>query len=101
MEPLDDRELNSMLESWKAPPAPAHLRESLFPRDASPWWLRFWRAQIRIPVPLALCLLLALLFAGLRQATRPPAPETVTAVTFRELQPVKEIKPRIIRRHYE
>ncbi len=101
MEPLDDRELKSMLEAWKAPEAPRGLRGVLFPHAASPWWLRFWRAGVRVPAPVAVALLLALLIAGLRQTTHPPAPETVTSVTFRELQPVKEIKPRIIRRHYE
>jgi hypothetical protein len=101
MEPLDDRELKAILEAWQAPPAPARMRNELFPREARPWWVRFWRAGVRVPAPLAVCLLLALLIAGVRQSTRPPAPETVTAVTFRELQPVKEIRPRIIRRHYE
>ena len=102
MEPLDDRELNNLLREWAAPPAPSRLRDGLFPTNA-PWWQRFWRAQIRIPVPLAVCLVL-LLLAGLWQFAKPrPAPLSQSAdiVTFRELQPVKELKPRIIRRQHE
>jgi hypothetical protein len=101
MEPLDDRELKTILEAWQAPDAPGRLREALFPRDPAPWWMRLWRAQLRIPVPVAVCLaLLLLVIAGFwRQPVRPPEP--VAEVTFRELQPVKELKVRIIRRHYE
>lgn len=96
MEPLDDRELKSILDLWTAPDAPARLRETLFARQ--PWWGRFWRAQIRIPVPVAICAIVLALVASVIQTTRPPKPPVVTEVTFRELQPVKELKPRIIRR---
>lgn len=100
MEPLDDRELKTILDAWQAPAVPGRLREALFPDKTAPWWMRIWRAQLRIPVPLAVCLaLLALLIFGLRQPARVPAP--VAEVNFRELQPVKELKVRIIRRHYE
>ena len=102
MEPLDDRELNTVLRAWDAPPAPAHLRAAVFP--AAPWWRRWWRAEIRIPVPLAVCLIL-LLLAGVWQwsrLARPPQPsQSADVVTFRELRPVEELKPRIIRRQHE
>jgi hypothetical protein len=96
---MDDRKLHSLLQEWKTPRPPARLRESVFPRCA-PRWVRVWRAQIRIPVPLAVCLVLLLVFGYWRW--RPsPAPDEVRLVTFRELQPVKELKPRIIRRANE
>jgi hypothetical protein len=99
MEPLDDRELKAVLDEWKAPAAPSHLRESLFPRE--PWWTRVWRAQLRIPVPVAVAVTLLLLAFAAAALRRNPPPAVVTEVTFRELQPVKELKPRVIRRHYE
>ena len=95
MEPMDDRELNAMLREWKSPDAPSRLRAVVFPARR-PWWA----AEIRIPVPLAIALAL-LMLAGLWQVNRTPPAPVVTEVSFRELQPVKELKPRIIRRHYE
>jgi len=92
MEPLDDRELSAMLREWRSPAAPAGLRDAVFP--PAPWWRRMWRAEIRIPVPLAVCLVLLLLLGV--WVSRTPRPADV--VTFRQLQPVKELKPRIIRR---
>jgi hypothetical protein len=104
MEPLDDQELNAILREWQAPPAPTGLRGAVFPRAASPWWRRVWRAEIRIPVPLAVCLAL-LILAGLWTFSSPPPPpqpaRAADVVTFRELKPVKELKPRIIRRQHE
>jgi hypothetical protein len=95
-EPFDDQELNAMLQEWKAPGLPPHLRAAIFPD--MPWWRRVLRAEIRIPVPVAACLVL-LLLAGVWMY-RPAPPPGPQAITFRELQPVKELKPRIIRRAY-
>lgn len=95
MEPMDDRELTAMLQEWKTPEAPARLRDAVLPRP-----VRWWRAEIRIPVPVAIAAAL-LTLAGLWQMQRTPPAAQVTEVTFRELQPVKELKPRIIRRAYE
>jgi hypothetical protein len=92
---MDDRELNTILREWTAPEAPPRLRAAVFPRPA-PWWA----ASIRIPIPVAIALVL-LLLAGVWQVNRPAPPAPVVEVSFRELQPVKELKPRIIRRHYE
>jgi hypothetical protein len=96
---MDDRELNALLQEWHAPRPPARLRGSVFPKSA-PWWLRVWRAQIRIPVPLAAGLVLLLLLGYWQSRPTPPS-HPVRLVTFRDLQPVKELKPRIIRRQYE
>jgi hypothetical protein len=94
MEPLDDLELSEILRAWEAPSAPLRLRERMFSRG--PWWRSVWRAEIRVPVPLAACLAL---LAGLGYWIARPAPlPQKEAVTFRQLRPVEELKPRIIRR---
>jgi hypothetical protein len=106
MEPLDDRELSAMLREWQAPEAPARLRGKLFPPRA-PWWRRFWQVQLHIPLPVAICAALLLAF-GLWRGVAPrrePAPpakagQSAEVLTFRELTPVKELKPRIIRREH-
>jgi hypothetical protein len=107
MEPLEDRELNAILREWPAPEPPARLREKLFPPRVA-WWQRLWQVQIRIPLPVAIvaALLVAL---GLWRGTAPRRVVVVPSVqpgqsaqvlTFRELTPVKELKPRIIRRKH-
>jgi hypothetical protein len=83
MEPLDDRELNDLLPRWQAPAAPLRLRARVFPPRRR--WRRLW------PLPLAACLFL-LLYSKRPQPR--PAPH---ALTFRELQPVRELRPRILR----
>jgi|SRR5581483_4988694 len=99
MEPLNDQELRAMLREWRTPDAPERMRAELFP-PAAPWWRRVWRAEIRIPVPAAAGLILLLLAGFWLSADRAPQPPAQSAdvVTFRELQPVKELKPRIIRK---
>ena len=95
-DPFDDQELHAMLQEWKTPDLASHLRAALFPQ--MPWWRRLLQAEIRIPVPAAACLVVLLVVAIWMY--RPAPVPLVQAVTFRELQPVKEFKPRIIRRAY-
>jgi hypothetical protein len=107
MEPIEhrnltDRELDGMLQRWKAPEAPARLHAALFPAPDMPWW----RRSIRIPLPVAACLML-LLLAGVWRSLS-PRERVVTqivyrehaagTVSFRDLRPVTELRPRIIRR---
>jgi hypothetical protein len=106
MEPLEDRELSTMLRQWRAPEAPARLRAKLFPPRAA-WWRRVWQVEIRIPLPVAICVALLLAFGvwrGImpRRVADVPAvrPQSAEMLTFRELTPVKELKPRIIRRNH-
>jgi hypothetical protein len=83
MEPLDDRELNDLLSCWQAPSAPPRLRARVFaPRRR---WRQLWL------LPLAACLIVVLY---LKHPQPRPAPR---ALTFRELQPVRELRPRILR----
>jgi quercetin dioxygenase-like cupin family protein len=53
---MDDRELNQLLREWTAPDAPPHLRPPSPPAS----WLRWLVAgTIRVPVPVALVVVLA------------------------------------------
>ena len=85
---LTDRELDALLPAWKTPPAPQRLRTSLFGAPKTQWW----RRSIRIPVPVA-ALLLVLLAVAAWQSMKPVPPRDNGG----ELQPVTELRPRIIR----
>jgi len=124
MEPFDpdelsDSELDNLLKKWEAPPAPARLRAAVFPEGAGPWWRRVWSVSLRIPMPVAAALAIALAL-GAWQWRRPVAPRelvrtervevpvwkdrVVTRTVYRyrlappsqKLQPVAELRPRII-----
>ncbi len=124
---LNDDELNGMLREWKAPSAPARLRERIFAPRSRHGWRRLWTASVRVPLPVAAGLLLALALGAWRWVAPPvprvlikteiktervevPAPErVVTRIVYRDrpvpgetgtmpnLQPVTELRPRIIR----
>lgn len=96
---LEPGELDRLLRQWKAPSAPAGLRQSVFPRFR--WWRKFWNISIRIPLPVACCLVV--LLAGLLWRWPVAAPnqivqkETVAPVDPPNFQPVHELRPRIIK----
>lgn len=95
---LPQQELDELLSRWEAPAPSSSLRLKLFPESARPWWQRIWTASVRVPLPVACCL--ALLFAAVvwRAARQVPAPSQAQRVlTFEELKPVVELRPRIIR----
>jgi hypothetical protein len=124
-EELTDRELDGLLQAWKTPPVPDRIRKSLFPSSGARWFCRLWRVSIRVPLPVALGLILVLGVVATRRPQPPPplvvvktervevpvvrervvtklvyrqAPVNLPAVlTFRELKPVAELRPRIIR----
>jgi hypothetical protein len=130
---LQDRELDGLLRQWRAPQAPARLRQAVFPKKSRLWWLklplktplrlslRLWTTSIRVPLPVA-CALLVALALGVSLWPRPvPATRTVikrervevpvieervvTRTVYRDRQveslkawrPVAELRPRIIR----
>ena len=123
-EELPEKELDEMLAAWKSPVAPEQrLRAAVFPAAAGPWWRRLWSASLPVPMPLACVLALLMLAGAWRLVTPPPTRvviqqqrvevpvvqvETVTVYRDRivqvpaanpsELQPVAELRPRIIRR---
>jgi hypothetical protein len=97
---LTDSELDQLLAQWQTPLAPEGMRSALF-GPQRPWYARLWSASIRIPLPAALALLLVLGFfvVEMRRAASisPPAAVQSPTLGFRELHPVAELKPRIIK----
>ncbi len=124
---LTDRELDALLSAWITPPAPARLRAAVFPASKPWWqtlWSASFR--VPLPVAFCLALMLALvawrwLTPGaprvVIQTERVEVPvikkEVLTKTVYRdrivhvpagtaglnvhELQPVAELRPRIIR----
>ena len=101
MEPMNDRELNQLLQEWKAPGAPPHLRPpARSGRD--PWWRWFVTGTIRVPVPVGLMLVALVaslwVYAASRQesaaGTETPASQPV--VSLADFQPVKEVELRVV-----
>ena len=119
MEPFDcqelsDQELNHLLPEWEAPPAPGRLRSSVFhggvfQSPPASWWRQFWTRSIRVPLPAAIALALAVVFAVWRlpvwgsartaPAVQSPADEVpanrrrLPAQDREQLRPVMELKP--------
>jgi hypothetical protein len=109
---MSDRELDAILAAWESPPTPARLRAAVFPGASKPWWRALWSASIRVPVPVACCLALALALFAWRWFPL-VAPRVVTKTVYRdrivrapadnpapsihELQPVAELRVRVIR----
>src|SRR6516165_1378240 len=56
MEPLDDKELNQLLQKWEAPAAPSKMRvAATSPRQ--PLWKWLWSGRIQVPVPIGAAIL--------------------------------------------
>jgi hypothetical protein len=94
---LSDGELDALLPEWKVPQAPARLRAALFPEPPKPWWRAIWSASIRIPLPAALCLALLLIAAAAYRDRAVYARAVREQANLQTLQPVTELRPRIIR----
>jgi hypothetical protein len=120
MEPLNDKELSQILEQWKAPGAPPNLemprqREPKAARSAYEGWWRvpstrtthslfawFVNGSIRIPVPVGVAILIALLlWVYSREAAKPVATPAAKPVSLGDFQPVKQLQPRVIGRANE
>jgi hypothetical protein len=101
MEQMSDDELRRALREWRAPPAPPTLEGRVFGGARKPWWNWLFTGSVRIPVPV--CAVLILVLAGLAafSVRRQPSVQPASGAAFAEFQPVKELKPRIIRSAYE
>ena len=100
MEPLDDKELDTLLRKWEAPPAPASLRAKVVP--PSQWWQWLTRGTIRIPVPVGIAVLLVIAaFFYFRPADRQTVAQPAKSVSLADFQPVKQLEPRVIGRANE
>lgn len=90
---MTDEELQSMLRTWHAPPAPATLRARVFRhrRSILGWLLS---GEIRVPVPVALAVLCLLFFVAYR-AVRPHA------ASLSDFEHVQQWQPRLVRTTHE
>ena len=106
MEPLDDRELDRILQQWQAPGAPPSLRAKVLPQP-SHWWQWLTTGTIRVPVPVGIAAVLALAAflyffrTYLSTAERPTAAQPAKSVSLADFQPVKQLEPRVIGRANE
>ena len=103
MEPLDEKELRSLLREWKAPGTPSSLgRMVLPPRQSWAQWLT--KGNLQIPVPVALLAVIGLLAVWLfveRTPETPIAQPVGGANTLADFQPVPQLEPRIIEADHE
>ena len=66
----DDPELNVVLRQWRTPPVPLRVRQALFPKQSQTWWRKAWATSIRVPLPVAMALLVVLSMAAWRWGSR-------------------------------
>lgn len=96
-----DAELTALLRTWEAPPQDAGARSRLLADfrasvRRAPLWRRVLTAQVRVPLPVAACLGLALLLSlyalGARATSRvaPAAAQAEAAVRVVEVPVIKE-----------
>ena len=100
MEPLDEKELSSLLRRWEAPEAPGSLEHRVLPRPLL-WWQWLFMGTIRVPVPVgaaALVVMLGLWFFAGRAGSTPTA-QPASSVTLADFQPVQQLEPRIVEKN--
>jgi hypothetical protein len=102
MEPFDkdeltERELDRLLGEWTAPAAPARLHASIFPESSAPWWRRLWTLSFRIPVPVAILLMLLIAGAAWRGA-KPRVPQVQVVVKTERVE-VPVVQERVITKY--
>jgi hypothetical protein len=97
MEPLNDKELNQLLQRWEAPAAPRSLHEKLAPPSPSRRWRWLLTGSIRIPVPVGIAAIVAFVVWMLVGRTPPiPVTQPAASITLADFQPVRQLEPRIV-----
>ena len=97
MDPLDDLELDRLLRHWEAPPAPATLRQRVFPRRMPAWrWLLTGTIRIPVPVGAAALVLAAVWIYTAVAPSRASVEPGSTVVSLADFQPVAALEPRIV-----
>ena len=105
MEQNTDYQLSELLREWEVPPH-SQLLELLALRSQPSGWRFLLHGSIRVPVPVACCFMCCLLLMvalawwstrGSAEYVRTPVQVSRHDVTFRELQPVSVLRPRIVR----
>ena len=91
-DPERDDELHRLLDRWSAPVVPDGMDERVlqaFRRQAGtgrePWWSRLFTASVRVPVPVALGVLMLLIVTA-ALALRPVAPPPTAAGPLEPVQ---------------
>jgi hypothetical protein len=91
-----DEELQRLLNRWSASPLPDEMDGRVLAAyrqqtgSGQPWWQRLLAARVRVPLPVAVgVLLLLIVTAALARRPAPPAP---TAGTAAPAEPVKAVR---------
>jgi hypothetical protein len=81
MQPNDDSrqqdsQLSDVLQEWQAPATPGSLEQRVLAVSRTttpqPWWRFLLNGYIRVPVPVACCVAVVVIFAAWR-SVRPPS----------------------------
>ena len=95
MTPLNDDELTALLRQWDAPAAPPSLHARIFRRRT--WWHWLLTGSFRVPVPVAVALLLLIAAWVYRQVPPEPAPVTPEpVVSLADFRPVARVEALIV-----
>jgi hypothetical protein len=108
MTPEDERtetdgELHRILQSWTAPVVPEGMDERILAahrgRRARPWW-RFFTASVRVPLPVAVALVLLLTVLTAVVVMRPavPAPAASSPEVTGPVQAARGTEPSLVTR---
>jgi hypothetical protein len=98
-----DEELEGLLRRWGAPVVPDGMDERMLAayrrqvRAGEPWWSRLFTASVRVPLPVAIGLLM-LLAVTAALALRPlgPGPTAGTSGPSAPIQAVRVVDPPVV-----
>jgi membrane-associated protease RseP (regulator of RpoE activity) len=82
LDPERDDELHRLLERWSAPVVPDGMDERVLAAyrrqtgSREPWWTRLFTASVRVPVPVAVGVLMLLIVTAMLALRPPVAPPT-------------------------
>src|ERR1700733_8983198 len=75
----EDAQLRELLQEWHAPAAPSSLERRVLGSLREPWWRFLINGYIRVPVPVACCVAVVVIFAAWR-SVRPPGAGTPCSI---------------------
>jgi hypothetical protein len=91
-----DEELERLLARWSAPPVPEGMDERVLAAyrralgRSEPWWARLFTASVRVPIPVAIGLLM--LFAVTALLALRPVPPQESAGAAGSSEPVQAVR---------
>ena len=100
-----DEELSALLARWSAPIVPDGMDERMLAAyrrqagTAAPWWARLFTASVRVPLPVAVGLLM-LFFVAAVLALRPATPPSTAGTTgpSAPVQAAQRLDPPVVTR---